>query len=154
MLPEIFNSCTTRKLLASTLSKSISTAVLVVASPRSLTSVTFTPHVTSYDTLPTFECQKQSGGYCSPKQLGNCNLCKAKPESAWPYMSSLARKYLNNDLEFEYVESLFSMKPILRASEIDDSRPTVIKQFSEKPTFISVLSGKINTVYDLDEVLV
>ena len=49
---------------------------------HSLTSVTFTPHVTSYDTLPTFECQKQSGGYCSPKQLGNCNLCKAKPESA------------------------------------------------------------------------
>lgn len=120
---------------------------------HSLTSVTFTPHVTSYDTLPTFECQRRSGGYCSPKQLGNCNLCKAKPESAWPYMSSLARKYLNSDLEFEYSGSLFSMKPILKVSEIDDSRPTVIKQFSEKPTFISVLSGKINTVYDLDEVL-
>lgn len=68
-------------------------------------------------------------------------------------MSSLARKYLNSDLEFEYSGSLFSMKPILKVSEIDDSRPTVIKQFSEKPTFISVLSGKINTVYDLDEVL-
>lgn len=68
-------------------------------------------------------------------------------------MSSLARKYLNNDLEFEYSGSLFSMKPILKVSEIDDSRPTVIKQFSEKPTFVSVLSGKINTVYDLDEVL-
>lgn len=45
------------------------------------------------------------------------------------------------------------MKPILKASEIDDSRPTVIKQYSTDPTFISVLSGKINTVYDLDEVL-
>lgn len=120
---------------------------------HSLTSVTFTPHVTSYDTLPTFECQKRSLGYCSPKQLGNCNSCIAKPESAWPYMYNLARKYLRDDLEFEYVGSLFSMKPILKASEIDDSRPTVIKQFTEKPTFISVLSGKINTVYDLDEVL-
>lgn len=68
-------------------------------------------------------------------------------------MSSLARKYLKDELEFEYVSSLFSMKPILRASEIDDSRPTVIKQFSTAPKFISVLSGKINTVYDLDEVL-
>lgn len=121
---------------------------------HSLTSVTFTPHVTSYDSLPTFECQGRSEGYCSPQQLGNCNLCKAKPESAWPYMSNLARKYLNSSLEFEYVESLFSMKPILKASEIDDSRPTVIKQFTEKPAFISVLSGKINTVYDLDEVLI
>ena len=45
------------------------------------------------------------------------------------------------------------MKPILLASEIDDSRPTVIKVFSKNPTFASVLSGKINTVYDLNEIL-
>ena len=45
------------------------------------------------------------------------------------------------------------MKPILKLSEIDDSRPTLVKQFSTKPTFVSVLSGKINTVYDLKEVL-
>lgn len=45
------------------------------------------------------------------------------------------------------------MKPVLMSSEIDDSRPTVIRKYSERPTFVSVLSGKINTVYDLDEVL-
>lgn len=120
---------------------------------HSLTSVTFTPHVTSHDTLPTFECQGKSHGYCSPNQLGNCNYCNAKPESAWPYMSNMAKKYLKEEYGFEYSHSLFSMKPILKASEIDDSRPTVIKQFSTSPTFVSVLSGKINTVYDLDEVL-
>ena len=54
---------------------------------------------------------------------------------------------------FTYRESLFSMKPILKTTEIDDSRPTVIRTFSKEPYFISVLSGKINTVYDLDEVL-
>mgnify|MGYP002783039430 CR=1 FL=1 len=121
---------------------------------HSLTSVTFTPHSTSYDELPKFSCQKESNGYCSAKQLGNCNDCLIKPESAWNYMSNLARKYMKEEYDFEYVKSLFSMKPILKASEIDDSRPTVIKQFSSNPTFISVLSGKINTVYDLDEVLI
>ena len=120
---------------------------------HSLTSVTFTPHLTSYDTLPTFECQRKSNGFCSPEQLGNCNACPAKPKSAWDYMSNLAKKYLNEKYQFEYVRSLFSMKPILKASEIDDSRPTVIRVFSKHPTFVSVLSGKINTVYDLDEVL-
>jgi hypothetical protein len=120
---------------------------------HSLTSVTFTPHVVSYDSVPTFECQKRSKGFCSPAQLGNCNDCPSKPESAWSYMSNLSRKYLEEEFGFEYNSSLFSMKPILKASEIDDSRPTVIKQFSSDPTFISVLSGKINTVYDLDEVL-
>ena len=38
-------------------------------------------------------------------------------------------------------------------SESDDPRPPVIRKSSEKPTFVGVLSGKINTVYDLDEVL-
>ena len=120
---------------------------------HSLTSVTFTPHKTSYDSLATFECMKRSNGLCSPGKLYNCNNCPAIPESAWPFMSQLARKYLKAEYAFEYKSSLFSMKPILLASEIDDSRPTVIRQLSDKPTFISVLSGKINTVYDLDEVL-
>ena len=120
---------------------------------HSLTSVTFTPHVTSYNQLPAFECQATSGGLCSPSQLYNCNICPAKPESAWPYMFHMARKYMRPELEFHYSHSLYSMKPILKNSEIDDSRPTVVRVLSTNPTFVSVLSGKINTVYDLDEVL-
>lgn len=121
---------------------------------HSLTSVTFTPHMTCYDTLPVFPCQESAGGdYCTEYSLGNCNECVAKPESAWPYMSGLAKKYLREEFQFEYVKSLFSMKPILKTTEIDDSRPTVIRTFTQSPTLISVLSGKINTVYDLDEVL-
>lgn len=121
---------------------------------HSLTSVTFTPHSTSYDKVPTFGCQEGLTGYsCTPEKLGNCNRCPNKPESAWEYMSHLARKYMKPEYGFRYKESLFSMKPILKSSEIDDSRPTAIKVHSESPTFISVLSGKINTVYDLDEYL-
>lgn len=120
---------------------------------HSLTAVTFTPHVACKEPLPQFDCQNRSGSFCSPQQLGNCNDCPAKPESAWPYMSHLARKYMRDDLTFEYNHTLYSMKPILLASEIDDSRPTVIRTFSNNPTFVSVLSGKINTVYDLDEIL-
>ena len=120
---------------------------------HSLTSVTFTPHVTSYDKTATFECQNHSSGICLPGHLSNCNCCPAKPESAWPYMSQLARKYMLPDLDFTYVKSLFSMKPILKVAEIDDSRPTMIKVEHSDPTFISAFSGKINTIYDLDEVL-
>lgn len=120
---------------------------------HSLTSVTFTPHDTSFTTLPTFKCQELSNGYCSKYHLGNCNECVSKPKTAFPYMANLAKKYLLDDFKFTFNKSLFSMKPILKASEIDDSRPTVIMIFSENPTFVGVLSGKINTVYDLDEVL-
>lgn len=120
---------------------------------HSLTSVTFTPHTTSYDEVPTFGCQENSKGFCSTFRLGNCNDCPAKPETAFPYMEKLTKKYLREEFGFTYKSSLFSMKPILMSSEIDDSRPTVIRTYSQKPTFVGVLSGKINTVYDLDEVL-
>ena len=64
---------------------------------HSLTSVTFTPHVTSYDMLPTFSCQNglEEGQYgCRPEKLGNCSICPHKPETAWRYMSHLANKYM------------------------------------------------------------
>ncbi len=115
---------------------------------HSLTSVTFTPHVTSYDTLPKFTCQ--NGMTCQPSQLCNCNECPNRPDSAWPYMKHLADRYLLPEYGYTYDRSLFSMKPILKSSEVDDSRPTAIRINSMKPTFVSVLSGKINTVYDLD----
>ncbi len=128
---------------------------------HSLTSVTFTPHETSYNRVPDFKCVNK--GLCSGASdeegqragvwLGNCNDCPQRPESAWEYMGSLARKYMRDEYEFLYEKSLFSMKPILKASEVDDSRPTVIKVSSNEPTFVSVLSGKINTVYDLDDFL-
>ena len=118
---------------------------------HSLTSVTFTPHKTSYNAFPVFSCQE--GCSCTPEQLNNCNDCPNRPESAWVYMKHLADKYLLPEYGYTYEKSLFSMKPILKSSEVDDSRPTVIHVSSKKPTFISVLSGKINTVYDLDEYL-
>lgn len=118
---------------------------------HSLTSVTFTPHVTSKDILPSFSCQ--GNAKCDKEHLNNCNICPNKPQSAWPYMSRLADKYLKEEYTYKYRGSLFSMKPILKSSEVDDSRPTAIKVHSAKPTFISVLSGKINTVYDLDRYL-
>lgn len=121
---------------------------------HSLTSVTFTPHMTCAEDLPEFPCQRNSGECgCTPEVLANCNLCDGRPESAWASMSALARKYLTEEYVFRYDRSLFSVKPILRASEIDDSRPTVVRRFCDSPTYIAVLSGKINTVYDLDEVL-
>lgn len=121
---------------------------------HSLTSVTFTPHKTAYGTVPDFSCMQREGhGECSSGRLGNCNDCRNRPESAWEYMSALARKYVRDEYGFSYERSLFSVKPILRASEVDDSRPTVIRYVSKDPAFLSVLSGKINTVYDLDEFL-
>jgi len=52
-----------------------------------------------------------------------------------------------------YLYSTFDIKPILTASEDDDSLPTIIQQHTTNPTFISVLSGKVSTIYDLEKYL-
>jgi FAD dependent oxidoreductase len=116
---------------------------------HTLSAVTFTPHNTCHDKLPDFSCQSRNRR-CTAEVLANCNVCPAQPATAWKYMSQLARKYLNPSIEVIYHSSLFAIKPIPAASEIDDSRPTLIRSYSSNPTFYSVLSGKVNTVYDLD----
>lgn len=118
---------------------------------HSLTSVNFTPHETSYYDLPRFTCQELCE--CRPCDIYNCNECDYKPDTAWGYMKKLVDKYMNDRYKLEYEKSLYVIKPILQTSEVDDSRPTLIRELKRKPRFISVLSGKINTVYDLEDVL-
>ena len=123
---------------------------------HSLTAVTHTPHSACREDLPSFACQSRDADIlCSPLQLDNCDDCPHRPASAWPYMKRLADKYLLPEYTYEYHSSLFSMKPILRSAEVDDSRPTAIREdrLAGGARLISVLSGKINTVYDLDEFL-
>lgn len=119
---------------------------------HSLTSVGHTPHESSFGTLPEFTCQQYTDK-CSANQLYNCNICTARPQSAWTRMHQLSKKYLIPEIEVTYKGSLFAVKALISASELDDSRPTVIKEFSETPRFLSVFSGKFNTIYDLEEVL-
>jgi len=117
-----------------------------------LTSVSYTPHKTSFNEFPTFDCQKRNTK-CTSTYLDNCNGCAARPETAWPRMNQLSRSYLNDNIAYTYEKSLYSIKPILVDAEIDDRRPTLIREHSKKPLYRCVFSGKINTVYDLEQEL-
>jgi hypothetical protein len=119
---------------------------------HSLTAVGATPHISSRSTLPEFSCQTNNIN-CSKYQLDNCNVCKWQPKTAFMHMTQLMKIYLKEDIEVHYQKSLFAMKAILSDSEVDDSRPTIVKIASESPKFLSIFSGKINTIYDLDEVI-
>ena len=119
---------------------------------HSITTVSRTPHITCYEKLPSFKCQTLKKD-CNPNYTYNCNICEFRPKSAFIEMVQTAKKYLNPDIKINYIKSLFTLKPIVKASEIDDSRPTIIRKFSDRPDFYTVFSGKINTMYDLDGIL-
>ena len=119
---------------------------------HSITTVSRTPHFTSYDHLPPYDCSGDEKLHTKEHRKG-CIHCGIYPETAFQEMVQTAKKYLSENIEIKYVKSLFTIKPIWVASEIDDSRPTIIRQYSENPDFYTVFSGKINTMYDLDEIL-
>lgn len=119
---------------------------------HSLTSVSHTPHSTSYDVVPKFDCQRERAG-CNDVALCNCNACRFAPKTQEGKMLKLARSYLNDGIEINPVRHLYSVKPILNSCEKDDARPTLVREYDECPGFYTVFSGKLNTIYDLDEVL-
>lgn len=119
---------------------------------HSLTSVCHTPHITSYDKTPTYECQNHRLN-CNIINMCNCNNCCYAPKSKQDEMLALAKNYLNDDIKINPVKHLFAIKPILNSCEKDDARPTLIKTYKNYPNFYTVFSGKLNTIYDLDAVL-
>jgi hypothetical protein len=120
---------------------------------HSITTVSRTPHKTCYDNLPMFDCCKKSQECSKHGILANCNTCEYAPESSFVEMKQTAKKYLKCDYNITPVKSLYTIKPVMKTSDIDDSRPTIIRRYSENPYFYTVFSGKINTMYDLDEIL-
>lgn len=119
---------------------------------HSLTSVGFTPHRVSHDATPHFVCQARNP-VCNDVALDNCSFCPEAPASSWPFVSQMTRRYLGDQHTVRFAESLYAVKTVLKTSEVDDARPTMVIRHSEAPWLTSVLSGKIATIYDLDEAL-
>ncbi len=120
---------------------------------HSLTSVCHTPHKVSYNSVPDFQENHNNNFFCEMHKIKNCSICSQQITTAWKAMNTLSQKYLNPEFSFDYQYSKFEIKPILKTSEQDDSRPTIIKIHNESPKLMSVFSGKVSTIYDLENYL-
>ncbi|KGE85966.1 MAG: NAD(P)/FAD-dependent oxidoreductase [Phaeodactylibacter xiamenensis] len=118
----------------------------------SLSSVAYTHHKVSYDNLPTFDCQ-QVNTNCRPDFTDICNFCPAKPASNYRKMLGQIRHYFTDKVEFQYFTSMFTVKSKLKASYIDDGRPTEISVLHENPKFYCIFAGKINSIYEIEKVV-
>lgn len=120
---------------------------------HSIYSVEYSRRAISIGQLPIFECMNNSSIVCTSAMLANCTVCPAKPETAFHTIHELMKRYLREDCTVDYLHSHYTIRPILLESQKDDSRPTVVKIYTHKPAFVSVLSGKIDTVYDINDCL-
>jgi 1,2-phenylacetyl-CoA epoxidase PaaB subunit len=58
--------------------------------------------------------------------------------------------YLKQAGLFTAHSSLFTVKAVLTSTEVDDARPTIVRREDEKSVW-SVLSGKVSTLFDLED---
>jgi hypothetical protein len=72
----------------------------------------------------------------------------------FPHMVRDAARFLPVIAGARYVESLFEIKGIMPRSEQDDSRPILFRESVELPGLFSVLGAKIDSVYDVETVIV
>lgn len=120
----------------------------------SLSSVAYTHHKISYDDLPQFDCQRPEYPDCTPAEPGICTECPRRPQSNARKMLAQMAPYFTEAVTFDYRHSWFTIKSKLKASHIDDGRPTEISCLSETPRFYCLFAGKINSIYEVEKVLV
>jgi len=112
-----------------------------------LTSVGLTPLQRS-STEADFPCQAHRPG-CTPLHLKDCTSCPARPPSASTHQQQQMSAFLRNASAFTPTGRLLTIKTILRTTEVDDARPTLVhKEVDSNVT--TIFSGKINTIFDLD----
>jgi hypothetical protein len=116
----------------------------------SLTSVGMTPLQKSHSS-PVFNCQSLRAG-CSPLSLADCNTCTVRPATGLQHQIQQMQMFMNIKDVFTPIKSLLTVKTILSTTEVDDARPTMIHQEPDSKIW-TVFSGKVSTLFDLEEVL-
>jgi hypothetical protein len=119
----------------------------------SLSSVAYTHHKISFDSLPHFDCQMPDiDPACRPEAPGICTDCPRRPVSNAPKMLAQMQQYFADDVRFSHLFSYYTIKSKLKASHIDDGRPTEISLLRETPKFYCLFAGKINSIYEVEKI--
>jgi hypothetical protein len=63
------------------------------------------------------------------------------------------RQYFSDQVQFSTLFSYFTIKSKLKASHIDDGRPTEIALLHEQPRFFCLFAGKINSIYEVEKIM-
>jgi glycine/D-amino acid oxidase-like deaminating enzyme len=77
------------------------------------------------------------------------HLSQLDKESHSLKMMKDAQRYIPSIGKSKYVDSIWEIKTILPTSEVDDSRPIMIKKDYGIPGLTCILGGKIDNIYDV-----
>jgi glycine/D-amino acid oxidase-like deaminating enzyme len=115
-----------------------------------LTSVGLTP-LRRNQAAARFSCQEARTD-CTPVHLADCSLCPARPASGVAHMRQQLSAFLKSSGSFTPRSRMLTVKAVLRSTEVDDSRPTVVTK-DEDLNVWTVFSGKVSTLFELEREL-
>jgi hypothetical protein len=118
----------------------------------SLSSVIYTHIEVSRAANANFACQQKSTT-CKPERLDACLTCPLTPPSNLDKMIAQLKQYVTADIPLQRQFSIFTVKTKLKASYIDDSRPTLIQKMHPDKDFYCLFGGKINSIYEAESAL-
>lgn len=102
---------------------------------HSFTHVRYTPH-----------CSVSSDEERNPY----ARLSEYEKQSRFIYMQRDAARYLPQMAECVYDHSLFEVKTVMQANEVDDGRPILFTEEADMPVW-SILGSKIDNIFDVLE---
>jgi glycine/D-amino acid oxidase-like deaminating enzyme len=104
---------------------------------HTLSHVRYTPHASWHD---------RADG--APMD-GHLHLRSSPSKTHFEYMVRDARRYLPLLGDARHVDSLWEIKTVLPASEVDDSRPILFRPDHGLKNLICVMGGKIDNIFDV-----
>ena len=117
-----------------------------------LSSVVYTHHTSTQNFGKKFSCQIVNG-VCEVNKFHVCQNCRNKPRSAQRFMLNQLSTYVPNSGPVFNHGQLETIKTTWGIEDYRNERQTSIKKLSSKPDFYNVLSGKVSSIYEIEEVL-
>lgn len=117
----------------------------------SLTTVGLTP-LHKAVSRAEFPCQLRRWE-CTPDNLQDCSSCKERPDIGTIHQVRQMSHFLIEGDRFSARKRLMAVKAIPSNMAVDDARPTIV-EFDAEGRLITVLSGKLSSIFDLHEVLI
>lgn len=106
---------------------------------HTLSHVRYTPHY-------SWTSDQQGPEFASPADA-------PLPPSNVAHMLRDAARFIPSIREARVIDSLWEVKAILPANELDDGRPILLRRGHGHPALTCVLGGKIDQIYDLGDVI-
>ena len=116
-----------------------------------LSSVIYTHHASTENMGQKMSCQV-TNGICDVDTFDVCQPCQDKPRSAQKFMLNQLRTFMPNVGPIFVHGQIETVKSTWAMGDYRDERQTSIRKLASGPDFYTVMSGKVSSIYEMENI--